>query len=237
MPPLVRNSVVSPAERRGEPRIIVRLPGRYWLMNRRTPTGQRPQFACRAINVSPSALALAAPVQGGVGERVLAEIEHLGKLHGVIERLLRDQGFVMRLSATEEERAGLLHKIQWVEQHKNLDVPDRRKQARFVPETPFSSVVLPDSVVVNVFVIDLSVSGAAVSAHIVPEIGTPVALGTLVGRVVRHIPGGFALKFLAAQDRDEVEHLAIARMDKLQELARLKSTLQREKKSGDGSQA
>jgi hypothetical protein len=237
MPPLVRNSVASPAEPRGETRILVRLPGRYWLMNRRTPKGDRPQFACRAINVSPTSIALAAPVQGGVGERVLAEIEHLGKLHGVVERLLRDQGFLMRLSATDEERAGLLHKIDWLEKHKNLDVPDRRKQSRFGPDSPFSSVVLPDSMVVNVFVIDLSVDGAAVSSHIVPEIGTPLALGTLVARVVRHFPGGFAVKFLVPQDRDEVEHLAIARMDKLQELTRLKSTLQREKKNGDGSRA
>ncbi len=210
----------SPAERRRELRIIVRLPGRYWLMSRRTRGGLRPQFNCRAINLSPNAIALAAPVQGEVGERVLADIEHIGRLHGVIGRLLRDKGFVMRLSATDEERAGLMHKIEWIEKHKNLDVPDRRKQARFAPDNPFSTLVFPDGAFVSCFVIDVSPTGAAVSSETVPEIGTALALGTLVGRVVRHFPGGFAIQFISPQDRDAVENLAIVQMSKLQDTVR-----------------
>jgi hypothetical protein len=203
------------ADRRRELRIIVSLPGQYWLMSQRTRNGARPQFACRAINVSPSAVALVAPVQGTVGERVMADIEQFGKVHGRIERLLRDRGFVMRLAVTETERAALRDKVDWIEKHKNLEVSDRRNDARFAPKNPFSTVVLPDGKFVSCFVVNLSVTGAAVSADTVPEIGTSLALGTVVGHVIRHIPGGFAIKFLMPQDPDAVESLAIARMNKL----------------------
>jgi hypothetical protein len=61
------------------------------------------------------------------------------------------------------------------------------------------------------FVVDISVSGAAVSADIVPRIGTVLAVGKVVGRVVRNIQGGFAVQFVEAQDRQEVEALVIRR--------------------------
>jgi hypothetical protein len=65
--------------------------------------------------------------------------------------------------------------------------------------------------VVPCFVIDISVSGAAVSADISPEIGTPLAVGWVVGRVVRFVPGGFAVRFVELQDRQAVEALVIRR--------------------------
>lgn len=51
----------------------------------------------------------------------------------------------------------------------------------------------------------MSISGAAVSADLQPEIGTPLAVGSCVGRVVRHRPDGFAVKFTELQNRSELE--------------------------------
>jgi hypothetical protein len=42
----------------------------------------------------------------------------------------------------------------------------------------------------------------------------------LVGRVVRHLAGGFAIQFVAPQDRDAVENLAITRINRLTRVAR-----------------
>jgi hypothetical protein len=55
------------------------------------------------------------------------------------------------------------------------------------------------------FVIDMSVSGAAVSADVQPEIGTPLAVGACIGRVVRLLPDGFAVKFVEQQSRNDFE--------------------------------
>ena len=55
------------------------------------------------------------------------------------------------------------------------------------------------------FVIDISQSGIAVSAHIWPDLGTPMAVGKLVGRVVRYLDVGFALQFLTIQPFEQLE--------------------------------
>jgi hypothetical protein len=55
----------------------------------------------------------------------------------------------------------------------------------------------------------MSSSGAAVSANVTPEAGTPLALGKVVGRVVRHLPSGFAIQFVNAVDVKVLEDLVI----------------------------
>jgi hypothetical protein len=211
MPSLMPDVDLVVRERRLDVRIIASLPGRYWLVPRGGARGEVRQFACRAINISPHALALAAPVQGTVGRNVLVEIEHFGKLDGSITRLLTDRGFVMTIAASDEERGRLADKILWLEKHKNLEVSDRRTQTRFAPKSPYSTLMLADGSMRTCFVIDLSVTGAAVSADIVPELGTVVAVGKVVGRVIRHVDGGFAVKFHAVQDRRAIERLVTRR--------------------------
>ena len=56
-------------------------------------------------------------------------------------------------------------------------------------------------------IIDVSMSGIAVSSEIQPPIGTPLAIGACVGRVIRHLPNGFAVKFVKKQERDELNAL------------------------------
>jgi len=177
-------------------RIVVSLAGRYSLASRRNTRGERRQFACRAINISSTSVALAVPVQGALGERVLAEIEHFGKLQGTIERLLDVRGFIFRIEASDEGRKKLVEKIEWFEKHKNLEVPDKREQSRFVPSDPCSTLLLADGTVRTCFIIDVSVTGAAVSTDFVPEIGTVLAVGKAIGRVTRHFDGGFAVQFI-----------------------------------------
>jgi hypothetical protein len=44
-----------------------------------------------------------------------------------------------------------------------------------------------------------------VATDIEPEIGTPLAVGKSVGRVVRHLDGGFAVECLAVQEFESLE--------------------------------
>jgi hypothetical protein len=189
-------------------RVIANIPGRYSLADLRNARGERRVFACRAVNLSSHAIALAAPVKGKVGDRVIAHIDRLGRLEGPIDRLL-ERGFVMSIAATPEERNSLAAKILWVDSHKNHDVSERRGDRRVVPTNPHSKIILPDGRVESCLVLDLSVSGVAVSADTVPEVGTIMAVGSVVGRVVRHFVDGFAIQFIQRQHLDTVEHMVI----------------------------
>jgi hypothetical protein len=207
--PSPANHDLAVTEPRGEAGTIVSLPGRYSLWNSRTVWGEPRHFACRAIRISPYRVALVAPVRGLVHDWVSAEIEHFGKLNGAIERLIDHRGLILRIVASTAEREKLADKIDWFEKYKNNKAADHRAHGRFAPQDPFSTLILADGRVMSCFVIDLSVSGAAVSADLDPDIGSVLAVGAVVGRVARRFRGGFAVKFVGLQNRDFVEELAI----------------------------
>ncbi len=191
-------------ERRRQSRIIVSVPGTYMLADHRNARGERRTYPCRAVNLSPETIGLAAPVNGRLGERAFVTIDSIGKFKGSIIRVL-DGGFVMSVVATDEERNKLAAKIDWFEQFKNFDVADQRADARFVPENPRSRIVFADARSEECFILDLSASGAAISAQTIPEIGSVLALATVVARVVRHFDGGFAVRFVEKQDIQRLE--------------------------------
>jgi len=197
--------VASP---RPETRIMVSIPGRYSLASRLNERGNRRVFACRAVNMSPTAVALAVPVTAAAGERVIAHIERFGKIDGSIIRVL-ERGFVMSVKASAEERARIEDKLIWLDKHKNLELPDNRQSERIVPHNPSSTLSLGDGTRLSCFVIDMSATGAAVSAEYYPEIGEVVAVGKAVGRVVRHFREGFAIQFVRPLSAGNVEHTLI----------------------------
>ncbi len=111
----------------------------------------------------------------------------------------------MSIVASDEERMKLAAKIDWFEQYKNFDIADQRADQRFVPANPRSRIVFADGTSEECFVLDLSASGAAISAQTIPKIGTVLALATIVARVVRHFDGGFAVQFIERQDVQHIE--------------------------------
>jgi hypothetical protein len=191
-------------ELRREPRIIVSLPGRYALANKRDKHGNRPEFPCRVVNISLHAMTLVVPVNGAIGERVITYCDEFGKLEGLITRVL-DRGFVIKIVANDEERTKLAVKIDWYEKNKHHDLSESRGHKRIVPKNPHSTLIFDDGSVLGCCIVDMSISGVAVSADIKPKIGTPLAVGKLLGRVVRHLDDGFAVRFSNIQDIDCLE--------------------------------
>jgi hypothetical protein len=82
-----------------------------------------------------------------------------------------------------------------------------RKSPRIIPASPHSTLILADGTTHGCFVIDMSVSGVAVSAQVQPPIGMPLAVGACIGRVVRALPDGFAIKFVEPQNRRDLDRL------------------------------
>jgi hypothetical protein len=201
-------SAFDHTERRAEVRVDIRIAGKFSLANKRDAKGDRRKFACRTINISQSAMVLAAPVAGAIGERVIAYFEEFGELNGAVIRVF-DGGFAMKIVANLKDRAKFWDKLLWLKESQNLKVSDRRTHRRIIPQEPRSTLILSDGRILECFVIDMSASGAAVSADIVPSIGTPLAVGKVVGKVIRHFEDGFAVRFNEVQDLHRLERMIV----------------------------
>jgi hypothetical protein len=184
-------------------RVVIDLPGRYSLANRRNARGDRREFACRAINVTPHAIALAVPVSGSVGERVIAHVDGIGRLDGAVACAIQG-GFIMGILASAQERAILENKIKWLGSE-NAGASDKRTSKRFVPKKSHAQLLQSDGTFSSCLLIDLSETDVAVSADVVPPLGTVLAVGQIVGRVARIFGEGFAVRFIDRQDREDVE--------------------------------
>lgn len=200
----VMNDDIMIVERRPDTRKIVSVAGRFSFADVRDARGERRVFGCRAINPSIREIALAAAVTAKLGARVIAHFDHLGKLDGLVTKVLQ-RGFLMGLHVKPNERRKLAAKIEWLEQHNNLEVRDQRADSRFIPKNPFSRMILSDGRMETCLVLDVSGSGAALSADTIPAIGTVLAVGTMVSRVVRHFDEGFAVRFIERQSPETVE--------------------------------
>lgn len=183
--------------------------GQYTLSNWLDVEGKPRSFACRTSRVSPFRMMVDVPVTGRVGDRIASYFSDFGKLEGEISDTAHGS-FLLELMLTRPMRQKMADQLTWLEKkQKDPTIRDARKQARIIPATPHSMLTFADGSVKGCFVIDMSPSGAAVSADIQPEIGTPLAVGACVGRVIRHLDGGFALKFIEDQSREQLERRVI----------------------------
>src|SRR5688572_7091250 len=191
-------------ERRKHQRVKVNLLGRYMLADRR-------EYPCQVINMSPGGILLMAPVAGQIGDRVIAYVDHLGRLEGIIARTVPN-GFAMTIAATPRKRDKLAAQLTWLANRHILNLPEDRRHGRFVPRNPTAHLVLPNGASVGCRIIDVSLSGAgvAIMPHLRPDIGAMVTLGKISGRVVRHLDEGFAIEFTRLQHPDSVEESVTA---------------------------
>jgi hypothetical protein len=156
--------------------------------------------------MSPGGMLLIAPMAGQSGERVIAYVDHLGRLEGQITRTV-ENGFAMTISATSRKRDKLAAQLTWLANREILNLPEDRRHGRFVPRNPVARLVLPNGTNLTCRVIDVSASGAAVSIApaLRPAVGAAVTIGKTPGRVVRHIENGFAIEFTRLQHPDSIE--------------------------------
>jgi hypothetical protein len=196
---LVNRKLIFPAaeERRRFQRVKVHLLGRYMLPDRR-------EFPCQVINMSPGGLALLAPGIGNVGDRVIAYLDHIGRVEGKITRII-DNGFAMSVGATPRKRDKMAAQLTWLANRDILNLPEDRRHDRIVPRNPIAALTLGDGSQMNCRIIDLSRSGAAIAAENRPPVHAQVTLGRVQARVVRHLEEGFALEFIHEQLAETLE--------------------------------
>lgn len=193
----------APQERRRFQRVKVHLLGRYMLPDRR-------EYPCQVINMSPGGVAMLAPGIGNVGDRVIAYLDHVGRVEGKITRII-DSGFAMSVGATPRKRDKLAAQLTWLANRDILNLPEDRRHDRIIPRNPIAILTTEDGQRMTCRIIDLSLSGAAIAAEHRPPVRSLVSLGRVRARVVRHLDEGCALEFLHEQPIETLEDNVTAR--------------------------
>jgi hypothetical protein len=183
-------------ERRRHQRVKVALLGRYMLSSRR-------EYPCQTLDMSPGGLALIAPVPAQQGERVVAYLDHIGRIEGVMVRPIPN-GFAMTVGATIRKRDKLAAQLTWLANRSILGLPEDRRHERVVPRNPRSMLITEDGEQHECRIIDVSLSGAAITTALQLPIGTPVTLGKTSAHVVRHFDKGIALEFTRTHDLESL---------------------------------
>ncbi len=210
--------------------------GSYTLANWYDRQGKPRTFACRTTRVSPFRMLVQAPVIGKTGSPITSYFSDFGKLQGVISDTARG-AFLLELEMTRPMREKFASKLTWLEKKlKDPRVSDVRKNSRIIPANPHSTLILADGTTHSCFIIDMSIAGAAVSAEVQPPVGMPLAIGACIGRVVRLLPNGFAVKFVERQNRNDLNRL-IARPALLLPSARRAKAAPSSSNSGGGDVA
>ena len=173
-------------------RVKVSVLGRYMLTN-------RSEYPCQVLEMSPGEAVVVAPVAGSAGERVVAYLDHVGRVEGTITEVI-EGGFKMELAASPRKRDKTAAQLTSLANKDVLNLPEDRRHERVVPDNRHSSVVLDDGRRYNCKIIDISLSGAAIELAVRPAMGTPVTLGRMRAKVIRHFPEGVAVEFASAQE-------------------------------------
>lgn len=193
----IRESLLSHDDRRRHQRVRLSLLGRFMLENRR-------EYPCQTADMSPGSAALIAPVAGAIGERVVAYIDHVGRIEGKVWRVY-DGGFAMSIISTPRKKDKLAAKLTWLANRYHLNLAEDRRHERILPATTMARLFLPDGRDYASRILDLSLSGASVALDARPPIGSPVRVGVIRGTVVRHAEEGIAIEFAVLQTPASLE--------------------------------
>jgi hypothetical protein len=182
-------------ERRLFQRVRLDLQGRYMLEN-----GQ--EHACHVTDMSPGGMALITDVSAPAGDRIIAYVDQIGRIEGVITREF-PSGFALIIQSTAHKREKLAAQLTWLANRHIL--PEQRRHHRIAPRNPLARITLQSGFHIDCRVIDISQSGAGIASDQRPDVGALITIGKTPARVARHIEGGFAVEFIRLQHLHALE--------------------------------
>ena len=155
----------------------------------------RSEHACRVKRITTEWAEVLTDAEVARGEHIVAYLDDIGRIEGDVAEV-KDEGFILELTLSASGRERLARKIDWVRRKARGEDVEKRRFERYQPRDSRSCIVMADGRKYPCEIIDISVSGAAVKAGVMPALGTLVALGKTRGRVVRHFDEGFAMEFV-----------------------------------------
>ena len=185
-PPTAPEAARLTLERRSFARVKLALAGRYM-----TPDGG--EYPCLTTDISPGGVRLKGPRVCPPGAQIIAYIQDLGRIEGVIVRSLKD-GFALAIGCTPRKTQRLLNRIEWL-LHRNSGAREQRAEPRFEPEGAFVTLYAEDGSERVVELSDISSTGFAFRSEQPINIGERLELGTQRACVTRTFPGGAVAMF------------------------------------------
>ena len=172
-------------------RVDVILRGRYMLPD-------RSEYPCQSVSMSPGDVIVKAPMRGQVGDRVVIYFEQVGRVEGIIAGIF-ETGFDLAMTVPALKREKLADQLTWLTNRQSLGMREDRRHERIEPVFNRSTLRLGEREI-PVKLIDISLSGAAMTCAHKPELGASVVIGSTPAKVVRIFPEGVAVEFLREFD-------------------------------------
>ena len=154
------------------------------------------EHPCQVVQLSPEGAVFLTLVEPPAGRQIVAYIEEIGRLEAVTgERVEGGFAVSFKISGARLERIASRIRYLLGASPDEEDLSNRR-HPRHEGTDSASHITLPDGRVYPCEVTDVSISGAAVTTHVLPALGTFIVLGRMRGRVVRYLESGVAIEFI-----------------------------------------
>ena len=179
------------SDNRNHHRVHLRLLGRFMRADKK-------EYPCQVLNMSPGGAALLAPAPGEVGERIVAYIDHIGRIEGTLVRNF-DGGFAIKIHASDYKREKLANQLTWLANRDAMPQAEDRRHERIVPRRTQMKITLADGNAFDCKILDVSLSGASIETNRKPDLDAEIMVGKMRARVVRYHDRGIGVEFLDIQ--------------------------------------
>jgi hypothetical protein len=173
-----------------------------WQVPVRGLTGSGEEFTCNTIDVCAGGIRinLARPLEKG--ENLVLYVEDIGRVEGVIVRVLNEVGYAVEFRVPQRKREKIADALTWLVNKDKLGLTDERIDER---RSASGQVIAIHGKGISIAcaVADVSLFGVALkTAGPRPMIGDRVQIGERAGTCVRYIDGGFAVDFRTLHGTD-----------------------------------
>jgi len=173
-----------------------------WQVPVRGLTGSGEEFTCNTIDVCAGGIRinLARPLEKG--ENLVLYVEDIGRVEGVIVRVLNEVGYAVEFRVPQRKREKIADALTWLVNKDKLGLTDERIDER--RSAPGQVIAIHGKgISIACAVADVSLFGVALkTAGPRPMIGDRVQIGERAGTCVRYIDGGFAVDFRTLHGTD-----------------------------------
>ncbi len=158
------------------------------------------EFEAMTIDVCAGGLRINLALPLEVGEAVVLYIEDIGRVEGVVARILREVGYGIVLTVPARKRDKIADQLIWLINKDRLGLGDERMSERRNVSGQ-TIVTFGAGIKIACAVVDMSIFGVALkTGGPRPMIGDRVRVNERAGTCVRYIDGGFAVDFRTVGD-------------------------------------
>ncbi len=173
-----------------------------WQVPVRGLTGSGEEFTCNTIDVCAGGIRinLARPLEKG--ENLVLYVEDIGRVEGVIVRVLNEVGYAVEFRVPQRKREKIADALTWLVNKDKLGLTDERIDER---RSASGQVIAIHGKGISIAcaVADVSLFGVALkTSGPRPMIGDRVQIGERAGTCVGYIDGGFTVDFRTLHGTD-----------------------------------